>query len=554
MAIGAWVRIGLVRATGDPFAHWANETLAYSGLPYQEITDWSSLASYDVIVLFGNGRLSPTENLAVRKWADLGGRLIATGGTWGLEDVFGVKDLGHARYSKSKVLKPVYNDRLWPDGCQSIVFFGGCKVAPSSARTVSRTICGDPAIARNGRCILIAPHLGQTLATMLLGRSVETDGIGPGDDTVCLEDGVRRAEDGTVLDYATDRSIPGGASIPIFGYPYADLLREVFYRALFESVEATGKRAYALWRWPSNASTVSTVSIDCDVPDIDRLMDVRRSLEGYGQRATWLVQAPGLPADVCRRITNWNDSIGLLFDLNEPDKAQDSIKRQAMQVTRSAGVSSLNVVRPSKGEWRGLKAPYALADAIGAGLCTAKGGFQAGSSGFTFGSCCVFRPEFPGGQVSAAFELPFAVCRPGFVTETRACQHIIDQVVQVGGCLHTALALSVPAEQETGLVEVLRRTKEARFGRFSPEDLLLYERARRAVTVDSLMGDLKFTSGHEVKSLTLMVFGGGHEAVTCNRRYPSVSVRRHGTLVSAFVINLEAKTPALIRFEKTMVA
>ncbi len=549
-----WARVGLIKASDDPWTTWADEILDYSGLPYEHLTDFSNLASVDVLLLFGYGRLSPHENLAIRKWIELGGRLIACGSTWGLDDAFGVKDLGQPHYSKSKLLRPGYNDRMWPEGSRSAVFFGGTRVAPCNARTASRTDCGNPALTRHGRCVFIAPHLGQSIAMLSMGRSVETDGIGPGDATVVLEDGERRSEDGTVLCYTTDRSVPEGCSIPIFASPHADVLREILYRALYEAVEGTGKKAYAIWRWPSNAHAVASVSVDCDSDDSDRVMQVHRSLEDLGQKASWLVPPPGFSSDVYRRMKDWGDSIGLLYHLSDSEKAQETIKRDSLLITRAAGLTNLSVLRPLAGAWRGLKSPYLLADQIGAGLSVAKGGFQPGSSGFTFGTSFLFNPVYPGGKRSNVAELPYAICRPGVVTETSAIQSIIDTASQVNGCVHTSLALSCAHEQDAGLTDLLRRTREAKLGHYSPEELMQYERARRSITVERTPGDLKFTSNLDVKGLTLMIIGGGHEAITCNRRYPSVSVRRHGTLVSTFVISLEAKTPSSMRFEKTLVA
>ncbi|HXH61743.1 MAG TPA: hypothetical protein VNI20_10345, partial [Fimbriimonadaceae bacterium] len=433
------------------------------------------------------------------------------------------------------------DERLWTQGCAPALFFSAERTRATSADVALRTSDGEVAASRSGSCTYVAPHVGQTLALMMLGRSVENDAVGPGDGTVTLEDGVARAEDGTNLLFATDRSKAVDQSKPAFLFAHADTVRSILVNAVYEAIEATGIPAYATWRWPKNCETVSTVTVDCDEGDQYHVMDVVRSLINFGQPACWLSKTPGLPQEVCRLFKNYGHCTGLLFRYDSPQALTEQIRSQAVQITRSTG-SPVRTFRPDDGKWTGLTRVYEAALEADVPLCVAKGGVQPGSTGFPFGTCNMFFPVSPQGARIGTAELPYAIHRPGEVTSLAVAHSLIEETVRQRGCLHTSVRLSSAKAQEPGLVDLLMRVREAKFGMFTTDALVQYEKGRRSLRVDALKEGVRIVSPYDLSGLTLMLFGGGWEIETSGRQYTMLPVTRHGTLLSSIVLDVPQRT------------
>ncbi len=546
-----WASIGLVLGEQDCYAAWFREVLDHAGLPYREIEHigLEDLNEFDVLLLAGEGELNASQRKSLTGWIDGGGSLVVCGSTWSLDDVLGVSKSERPPFSRGWIDPPTTKDRLWPEGARKTLFYGGCRVEAQAAAVVAWTEDGSPAITRNKKCTFVAPHVGKTLALMHLGRSVESDAIGPGDGSVALEDGVLRAEDGTNLSYNEHREVPEGCDVPIFAHAHADAVREMWVRAVYEALEGCGKPAFATWHWPEDAESVASVSVDCDNSEQEDIQRLCKIMANYGMRATWLVPAPGLPADIYRQLRRWGHTSGLLFKPDTGDAPAEVMKLQHMHISRGSGSKSVSCVRSEDGQWRGLTGFYEEAEKTGARLSVSKGGVQPGSAGFLFGSCHMHFPVTRNGRRFKVAELPYSVCQPGIVTEARAVQPLIEEAVRRHGCLHMSLKLSRAEVQELYLQDALMLIRQARMRQFSPERLYEYERDRRALRIVGGAEGLNLVSATNMEGLTLMVFGAEHEAVVAGRIFTPMAVKRYGAMFSSFVMNLRQREQLSLQLE-----
>jgi len=293
--------VALAMADKDPYASWFEEALNQAGVVHQVVNPsrFEGLRGVHVLLLCGNGSLDPHDITAVENFHKAGGAVVCCGSTWGLDELLGVSLTGEGRISRGTIVAPEQADRIWPFGAEWARFFGGIRVRETHSALVLQTESGDAAVTRANRAFFVAPHLGQTMALMLMGRSVENDAIGPDDGTCYLEDGVLRAEDGTNLLFDKDR-VNTSDGAPFFGHPHVDTLREIWVRSILEAVEQTGTRALVFWQWPHNAPCTATFSVECEDFDPDRAQKLYERLAMYGMPAAWLVAVPGYPADVYR--------------------------------------------------------------------------------------------------------------------------------------------------------------------------------------------------------------------------------------------------------------
>ncbi|MCH7904200.1 MAG: hypothetical protein IH944_06485 [Armatimonadetes bacterium] len=547
-----YAQLGLLLADGDVYAAWYREALGHAGLPYVEVerTMLDYIDHLDVLLLCGASVLSASEQSSIQAWQEQGGRLVVSGSTWGLSAEIGLRHVSDQRYSRARIEAPETSDRLWPDGSAASLFFGGERAEAIDGKCVLAESNGECLLKRTARAIYFGPHVGRTLSLMLMGRAVSCDAVGPGDDSIDLADGVLRAEDGTVFDYAKDRECVEGCPSPIFATPHADVIREIWIRAIVESIETCEKPFYLLWKWPDNAKTVATAGIDCDIPDVDTVMQIRRIMMNFGMRPAWMVAPPGLPADVLRLLRDWGHSIGLLYR-ESVDGENVGLRTQHLMVSRTAGSKGVSCVRPEDGRWQGYTRFYASAERAGSRLSLSKGGVQPGSVGYLFGTCQMFRPLRFGGEPFEIRELPYCAHLPGTTTPLAAIHKLISSTARVEGCFQFSLRVSKCVDQnsERHLQDTLMLLKQSRFRFFSPDELYWHDQARRDVWIKESVTGLSLVCKRDAPGFTLMLLGAGLEATSSNKNFTPAPEVRYGTLFTPFVINLEQKTQLDISFD-----
>jgi hypothetical protein len=546
---GPFARVALLASPDDPCSAWFHEAAEQAGVWHEALTlaDLGRLGDFDVLLLGGQCRFEASDARAVADWASRGGAVVSSGSTFGLDELFGVVSTGEPAWSRGRAVGSAEAGTLWPESAPWIRFFGGRRVAARSAEVLARADTGEPLLLRRGRATLLVADLGRTLSTMAMGRAVGSDGVGPGDGTAHLEDGVLRAEDGTALDFATDRESPH-CPPPAFALAHADALREVWVRCVVTACRQVGKSPLILWPWPENAPAAATLSVDCPDMDLGAVTEIVSCLARFGSPSAFLVPSPGLPADAYRQLRKAGHEPAVLITGRHP--SGDDVRVQHRSVVRMAGLANLPTTRLVDGGWHGYTEPYLAAVASQAWLSAAKGGRQPGTSGFLFGTASLFHAHAFGGERLPVVELPYLAFEPGVVTPVSVLAPIAEQVVAYGGCFHVAASTpgwSHPkAEQGLHALQVIWR--QARLARLSPGEIHRREVARRSVRIEAGADWLHVSSPDELHGLTLLMGGEGWSLDVPGKRYQPGAVARYGTRLTACVIDLEAKARREVRF------
>lgn len=552
-----WAKVAVYFAKDDPYAPFYREALGHSGLTYEKLDEVSAreISRFHVLVLCGYGKLSPGDAEGVSEFVKKGGSVVCSGSAWGLEQLLGIHP--ESKHVSNALAHPTGEDRLWPSGTESVRFLGGEAHRASSCETVAN--CGDwVAISKRkiGKAVAVyvAPHVGQTLRLMQSGKSVECDSIGPSDDSAILDNGILRAEDGTVLDFERDRKTVEGCDTPFFAYAHADAVREMLVRAILFAVDQRGLSVPLVWHWPHNARGTAMLTLDCEEFEREPVNQWHRMLAMFGTPAAWIVGLPGFPLDVYRAMKGWDHELGLLFLTDDQiGWHEEKLKIQFTAMTRLTAHPSLVSARPQNGRWKGWHTFYELCELAGARVSVSKGGRQPGTSGFLFGTSHPFFPARRDGSPCLVTEIPYTTFSPGTVTPVSVAEDILLQTAHRYGCYHIACpvqAISTP-EVASAFRRLLSLCKQQRLTFTLPDQVHKFERGRRQVRITQKLlddeGTLLISSDVPLEGLTILFSGPRIEAGTKNREALVEPVVRYGTHFSAVTINLEAKQQVELR-------
>lgn len=506
----AFARVQIYIGPADPNAFFVREVFGRFGLCAEISTNDPDPQRdhLDILLLTGRGDLSPETREHIAEWVQNGGTLFCIGQTWGLESVLSVlpfehRPIGHA------VLTPAESQRhLWPDEAAPASFFGGTFAAIKDSKPLAWV---DDFIGccvnefGSGRAYFLAPDLGQTVSTMQMGCSVESDGIGPNDGSVVLSDGITRAEDGIRLSFEKDRAtVPHGDSA-FFAHPHADVLKEFLFRLILESAIAKGKVLAFLWLWPNGSRGAAICSIECQEFDSEKVFALKQLLDVSQVPAVWLVATPGFNSETYRMIRRWDDEIGLLFNPLTAGWTSESMRSQYLSIHRVSGVADLVTAKPTDGRWFGYRLFYELTDRCGSRVSLSKGGRQPGSQGFAFGTCQPYFTPKPDGKPSFTLEIPPLVHRPGEMCVTPKMHHIFRMTALRNGAV--TVSLPVTFDRVIALKQVFLLALQYQLEWALPAKMLQFERARRsvewAVRKDTTL-DISASQPHESIMLCLV--------------------------------------------------
>jgi hypothetical protein len=553
-----WAKIALLLAEEDRYAPYYREALDHAGVRHDVIAKQglADLGRIDILVLAGYGQLTQAQEAAIATWVRGGGQLVCSGGFWSLSSILGVTD--PTRHTSNETASPRQEDRLWPAGVEQVRFFGGTVGSIAGCEAIATTSDDKVAVSRRkvgrGTTFYIAPHIGLTMALMQLGRSVETDGVGPADTSARLDDNNLRSEDGSNLDFGLDRRQIGDAA-PYFAFPHVDVLREILVRAILNAADNAEVNAIVMWHWPRQSTATAMMSLDCESFDSERVQKMHRLLSMYGCRAAWMVALPGYSLDVYRALRSWEHEVGLIFVTDDAGGwHEEKLKIQHVALSRNAAIHSMIACRPLDGKWRGYTNFYDLAEAAGARLSLSKGGRQPGTTGFLFGTSHPFFPLKKDGNAHLLAEQPYTVYMPGQVTADAVADAILTETISRYGCFHMALrpeALENPECFGT-IRRLLSECKQRRIEFLLPEELHRFERGRRAMRMlTRVIGDeghIQLAADTKLEGLTVMITGGKCEVQVRGKAARSEQIERYGTVFQAVQIDLEPKQQSEIHF------
>jgi hypothetical protein len=545
-----WAKVAVFFAKHDPYSHGYREALDHAGLRYETITEISlrEVSRYHVLVLCGAGRLSHTEVNSVAEWLKKGGTVICSGSTWGLETQLGLHT--DSVHRSNAVMSPGKSDPVWPDGTEQIRFFGG-QVATATHCEVLGKVGDFVGISRRkttkATAIFLAPHVGQTLQLMQYGKAVECDSIGPSDGSAQLDNGILRAEDGTVLDYERDRHRVEGCDTPFFGYPHSDAVREMLIRAIVQSIDARGLSTPIFWQWPRGVRGTAMMTVDCQEFDREHVNTLHRMLAMFGAPATWMIALPGYSVDVYRAMKAWEHEVGLLYLTEQLGWSDEKFKMQWTALSRLSGQSGLNAARAYDGRWRGFKRFYEMCEIGGARASLSKGGRQPGTSGFLFGTSHPFVPARKDGSPSLVTEMPYSAYNPGLVTPDPVCEMLVYRTSSRYGCFHFSIPSNSIASPEAAgsLRRILSVCKQARLDFITPEQVHRYERGRRQLRVTQKLledeGTLVISSDVEMAGLAILINGSRLSAEYRGKEMIVETVERYGCRFNMVVVDVAPK-------------
>lgn len=560
-----WCRVGLYLAPKDVYAFQYREAIEHAGLRFDvlDTIDESALRGYDVVLLCGYGELNTLQAAALLNWVALGGRLVASGSAWGISSLIGLGATAHhVSIGHVTSQKP---DRVWPEGSSAIKTFGGRGHTPGESEVIAawnqKFVAASRRSIKAGSVHFVAPHVGQTISMMVFGRSVETDGIGPADTSAVLDDGILRAEDGTMLDFAKDRPTEG-QSMPYFAHAHADAVRELWLRSVFEACECTNKALMVTWHLPGSATSAAMLTIDCAEPNVDQFQDSHRFLANLGARPSWLVGHIGFPNDIYRVMNNSLHEVGVLYDRAHEDSWEsEKLRLQHLSLTRAAATRHSDAIRASNGRWEGYLQPYNAIARSSARISVAKGGRQPGTSGFLFGGSRPVQAIHRDGTATGVFEVPYVAFVPKFPDP--AAENVITEVAQRHGIFHIAAELGdlKTIEAQASLRRLIMLAKQAHMKFILPSELAHLETQRRQLRVQVQSATesnvIAITPIEDIEDLTLLFSGIMEMEATCMGNPMRVErVHRYGMGWWRVTLDLEGKrtTPIIIEGEPMLAA
>lgn len=506
--------------------------LAYSCLAPDELID--NLATLRILVTIGEEGLDTPTRAALSTWVYHGGAWIAVGGTGGADELFGVKGeaaayalwggarrtLGEGYLSFQSEPAQILSAPL------PLHFFSGAfmRLAEESDATVL-ALCLDahgrptdtPGLVERrvgaGRCLLIAPDLPGTVVHIQQGRAVTRDGIPASDGTGALSDGVLKSDDGQVLDWLLDRTpVPGVEGLRVFSQPIADQWRALLLRAIFNYAGEAKVALPLLWYHAHNHIAVGHVSHDTDGNIPELAWSLLRTLKRADIHSTWCTILPGYEADIIDAIRTDGHELATHFDTITDGClfTEDEFDRQWQLLCSQFGTSDAPVTNKNHYlRWEGDTEFFEWCIRRGIRLDQSKGASKTGEAGFNFGTCHLYRPVAPDGQVLSIHELPTPTQDLLVFAPQEIVPPLLEAVCQNHGVLHLLFHpahIDKPGVADS-LVGAVEAGRQAGIAWKTGRELVDYEEARREARweADAQTGQARLTAVKALRGATILV-------------------------------------------------
>ncbi|MEJ7838693.1 MAG: hypothetical protein WKF81_07740 [Thermomicrobiales bacterium] len=525
-------------------SRYVEEILSQAGLTWISQTSDSliSMATAPaVIVLSGNGSLSPDARGRIEMWVGNGCGLVTTGGTWGLDDVLGA--------SARPMELDGYIGELDDDHPvvgqleSSLHVFSGVALRSISATPLAVLLDADRAeslgeaiVVRRlgqGAVVAIGPNVAGSVYHIQHGHSIERDGEPAPDGSAPIDDRILKTDDGVVLDWTFDRiqslpdepvaECPGkdaaypDGDTPWFGYPIADELRVILLNAIHWAAATSGQLLPALAAWPNELPAVGMISHDSDGNLDAGAQTTLRALEEADITSTWChMWGPTYPttytSSTFPEIMKAGHEIALHYNSVAHDGGtwgRDHLTTQAEFVRREAGIDQFVSNKNHYLRWEG-KVDYfhwLVDEGIAADQC--KGPSKKGNVGYPHGST---QPWFPLDTEQNAMidvlEIPLQFQDLWLTTPAYMEEQTIQQAIRHTGVAHF-LYHQVHIHNRPEVREALLQTVDA--GRkqglewWTSARINDWQRQRREISLD-LRGDrLIVTSACAMSGVTILV-------------------------------------------------
>jgi hypothetical protein len=456
---------GVIPATFQPFERLTCELIQYSGF----LVEWLvpaelplRLLSLDILLTVGEGELGEDAAHALTAFLQRGGTWIAVGGLCALPHLFGVRPLtrddGTPMQLGEGYAMATCPNPLLPEAWGMLHGFGGVAAQVSDGTVWASWLdahgreTGLPAIVYRshgaGHAILFAVHPGESIARIRQGRAVVEPAVLP-PDVARPADHALHTDDAIRLDWELDREPCDRA--PCFLKPVADLWQESLIRALLWAGQQRGVVTPLLWFYPSHLPGVAVLSIDAEPATTHHETTLQRLLTLTGLRAVWCLSEAAHEPAFYRELTKRGHELGLRY---VPEAGHfcraATLQTQVDTLRRFTGVRAITAVQVADLHWRGCTEFYAHAEQVQILSELSRGGSQAATAGFAFGSAHPWRPchQARPGELHALYVIPLLGYHLTERISPAQAQVILQRVQAVNGVYHLTVRPTVVESEE----------------------------------------------------------------------------------------------------------
>lgn len=358
-----------------------------------------------LVLLAGQVQLTAEQRALLTTWVQRGGAVIAIGSTAGLDDVFGVT--GAPPLSEGWIKVTCKSHPVTAALRSPLHVFGGCTASTGPAVKLAeiegngRVPKGGGAILEhrfgNGVALLFGPDLIFSILHIQQGLRVLQDGTPATDGTAAVDDGVLKAEDGSVLHWERDRQPMRPDDKRAFLEPISDELRELILRGIFHVCRQRNIALPVLWYWPRQLKAVGLISHDSDHNDPAKAAALLEVMNRCGIKSTWSILYPGgYPPEFYGALKDQGFEIGLHYDALT-GKANASWSKEAFRFQHSwllkeAGLQGIASNKNHYTRWEGRLDYLRWCEELGVVSDQTRGPSKLGTIGFPLGGS---QPYFP---------------------------------------------------------------------------------------------------------------------------------------------------------------
>ncbi|WP_156430834.1 hypothetical protein [Paenibacillus sp. FJAT-26967] len=352
-------------------------------------------------------------------------------------------------------------------------------------------------------------------------RPVIEDGVPAPDGTGALDEGILKADDGCMLDWALDREFTG-TGMPYYALPHADLWREVLVSQVLREAASMGRLLPFVDYWPDHTEQVAMISLDSDFNHDDSALAALELLEEMDVRATWCLIEPGYSKPVYEQVAAAGHELAFHYNALAQERGkweQAEFNRQLDEIRCATG-ARITANKNHYTRFEGWGELFRWCEDAGIVNDQSRGPSKKGNLGFLFGTC---HPYFPIAWSDERNRM-YRVLETGYLTpdlaypslaDTSVIFPLLNRVQEVRGVAHFLfhpIHILQKPKVRAALQQVIREAKTLGYEFWTSEDLYRWEQARRSMLSDD--GKLHLEKAPEGAVVWVPVTGAGGKAVT----------------------------------------
>lgn len=505
-----------------PVSRYAEEILGHAGIAWRGRT-LAELAREPVrpgiVLLSGRGQANREERGWLTAFVEQGGAVIASGGTFGLDDLAGARDTG----DRIEGYLRIAGDHPVTAGlASSLHVFESAVLRATTGESLAELLdhqhvakAGDGVVVRRvgrGAVVAIGADIPASIHLIQHGHDIHRDGVPAPDGTAAIDDGILKVDDGLALSWTHDRiqtlpvddvrDCPGtdpaypAGDTPWFGRPIADELRQLLLQAIAWAAVETGQPLAVAAPWPRGLPAVGLISHDSDLNIDQTARTTLQLLEEADVRSTWCqMEGPAYPDHFSREtwdlIASGGHELALHYNALEKDGGvwgKDHLVAQAGWLRGMTGGAEIASNKNHYTRWEGGRFDFFhWLEEAGIGSDQTRGPSKKGNVGFPAGSCLPWYPfDTEKNRRIDVIEVPLHTQDLWLTTPYAIAPEIIDQAVRQRGVAHF-LFHQVHLDRRPMVAESFRRVIADGRARgldwWTSAEIAAWERLRRRIAV-----------------------------------------------------------------------